>query len=165
MKKLSLSIICLLLLFLFFGCSTEKVSNALKGSSIEKNIIASDNSALPEQVLEDYFRALNAKDIEKLNTILTKEKQIDKGQLDNIKFVKLESISRFQNDNQKYSYLKGKIINRTDLKNIELYRANFTAQYKNDNIPFAKSGKETWIFVLVKDAADMQWKIKDWGVQ
>jgi hypothetical protein len=137
-----------------------------KDMNKSSNIIAAEGQLLqPEQVIGNYFGYCNEKNVKGVNS--THTEWLRGPSLDeNLKSIKLNSISEDTRESQKEGYMKyGRgTINGAKAENIKIYKVNYTVKYKKNGVGAEDSGTyEKWIILVRKDK-NSSWLIDDIGL-
>lgn len=158
MKKIIL--IILFIVFVFTGCSIVKIQ---KTSSQEIN---SQKQLLdPKQVVENYFKYYNEKNLELVNSTRSQWSQITTGLDKNLKSIKLNSISEDNSPIQKEGYMKygrGEITGAKE-ENIIIYKIEYIVKYKKDGVGPQDSGKYIKWCTLIRKDENSPWLIDEIG--
>lgn len=153
MKKIIL--ITLFLVFVFTGCSTVKT----------QTLNSQKQPLEPKQVVENYFKYYNEKNLEGVNSTRTQWSQITAGLDENLKYIKLNSISEDVAPNMKEGYIKygHGLITGAKEENIMIYKIEYTVKYKKDGVGPQDSGKYIKWCTLIRKDKNSPWLIDDIG--
>ncbi|MCT8977388.1 DUF4829 domain-containing protein [Clostridium sp. CX1] len=153
MKKIIL--ITLFLMFVFTGCSTVKT----------QEINSQKQPLEPKQVVENYFKYYNEKNLEGVNSTRTQWSQITTGLDENLKYIKLNSISEDVPPTMKEGYIKygNGLITGAKEENITIYKIEFTVKYKKDRVGPQDSGKYIKWCTLIRKDENSPWLIDEIG--
>lgn len=155
MKKIAVFI--LFLVFILSGCSTAKTQAA-----------DSKNQQLqPKQVIDNYFKYYNEKNRE---GVLSTRTEVNKAPnvvfgFENLKYIKLISMSEDTNPKQKEAYMKyGRgSINGVKEENVIIYKVKYDVKYKKDGIGPQDSGIYIKWFTIIRKDKNSPWLIDDIG--
>ncbi len=120
----------------------------------------------PESVIEQYFIALDRKDIDRMQALLPYERynaQSLHHTIQNIEKIKLISVDESKASFTKNDYLtsiKGSI---SDSAEVKIYWVEYEVKYLDAAKAAQESGKHAWNFVLIKETASSPWLIYDQG--
>lgn len=155
MKKITVFI--LFLVFILSGCS--KVKTQVTDSQKQQ--------LQPNQVIDNYFRYYNEKNKEGVLSTLTevnKAPNIVFG-FENLKYIKLISMSEDINPKQKEAYMKyGRgSINGVKEENVIIYKVKYDVKYKKNGIGPQDSGIYIKWFTIIRKDNNSPWLIDDIG--
>lgn len=151
MNKKYVFVLLLVISILLNGCTTAKP----QAEYIKPNTVID----APENVIREFFASINTKELLKINSFLSNQRKLKSmDDFNNIDNVKIISIAEINDDGRKYNYFHGKIVSKSDIKNIKVFNVKFDIKYKN-------SSKESMIyeFILIREKPDSQWIIRDFG--
>lgn len=130
----------LLIVTLMAGC---------RPSTPENPPIDTTGSAAAEQVVREYFKYWNEKNVTELEKLMTPNRKGITWDFDNLEYIKLISIAEKKSSD----------------KNRKVFEVAFDVKFKlgvgGGNM---KDGKTTWDYLLKQDSANSPWLIYDWGL-
>ncbi len=158
MKKI-ISVI-LFLVFVLTGCSIVKTQTTnFQELNLQKQ------SLEPKQVVEKYFKYYNKKNLGGVNSTRAQWSQMTTGLDENIKYIKLNSMSEDASPSMKEGYIKygrGTITGAKE-ENIIIYKIEFTVKYKKEGVGPQDSGKYTKWCTLIRKDKNSPWLIDEIG--
>ena len=125
------------------------LGSIILGGCDSKESTISPTNALPEQVVRDYFKYWNDKNVSKMEELMTSNNKGISWELEKLKYVKLISINEsksHQPNNQK------------------TFNVEFEIKFKDGSGSGLSDGKVFWPYVLRMDTEKSRWLIYGWGV-
>jgi PBP1b-binding outer membrane lipoprotein LpoB len=155
MKKII--VLLIFLAIVFSGCSKVKTQ-----------VTDSQKQPLqPNQVIDNYFRYYNEKNRE---GVLSTQTEVNKAPnivfgFENLKYIKLISMSEDTNTKQKEAYMKyGRgSINGVKEENVIIYKVKYDVKYKKNGIGPQDSGIYIKWFTVIRKDNNSPWLIDDIG--
>lgn len=138
--------------------STFSYDEGATGGLGEKELLT------PKQVIEEYFRWKNAKDIEKANEMLTERKRGSEWLPENLQYIKVISISSEQKDFWLKRSKEWAQRNELEPENVQIFLVEFEVKFVNDRLSSYDSGKHKWHFYMVRKNENSPWLIDEWAV-
>ena len=129
-----LILLCIVAGLLLVGCGTTRTN-------------PSKDQAQAEQVLRDYFRYWNEKNLAELQRIRNLYQPNVEWRLDELEFVNLISVT------------PGKAHTNTR----QSFRATFDIKAKSGMFLSVEDGRHIWKIVLTRENTDAPWIMTDWG--
>lgn len=153
MKKI-LMLFVMIILFFSVGCSTK--------STDEKKIDKTEDEI--KTLLENRYKYLSEHNVDKHLSLWINEdivtEEIKKGlkeSLENIEHAKLIGIER--NETSEKFYITQEKYKKINSGNLRVYHTTYYIKFKNKDLGLVLEGKNSTVFILVKEKYDSQWKI------
>jgi hypothetical protein len=146
MKRITL-IILTCILALTVACSTKQ-----------------SNTTNPKQVVLDFFKYYEEKNVSKMESLLTKGKRGITWELNKMKYVKLLKVEEDKTGARKNGFMSsglGSVLKPADVK---VFRVTFEIKFDGGFGSGMEDGKYDWLYFLIKEKEDSPWLIADWGV-
>jgi hypothetical protein len=145
------------------GCTTQNSED----KSVEMAFLE------PKDVIEEYFKYYNQKNLEGMNSLTTERNQSSKSAwgFDNLEYIKITDIIEDTNQTNKEIYLrsrkKGQIIDtekeKSELENIIIFKVGFEVKYKKEGVGPNDSGNYEYNYILIRKDKNSPWLIDSYG--
>lgn len=159
MKKIVFSILLLVFSFSLVACSMAKTQESASQRAITKQ------SLEPKQVVENYFKYYNEKNLKEVNSTRTQWSQITTELDKDIKSIKLDSITEDTRPSAKESYIKyghGKVTGATG-DNVVIFQIQYTAKFKIGAITTEGGDNFAKTCIVIRKDKNSPWLIDEIG--
>jgi|GEM_PF-6645007 len=143
----------------------DKLQDALMGKNIYAAPDYTDQEvAAARAVVEEYFRAVNAKDTEAILKTLTLQYDNPKVILYGEETRTLLSVDYNPEDPMRQRYITNGSLNGAKKEDVIVFKVNFNVHYPNGVTgPFNEGNYNNWSMILIRDDKASPWLIHDQG--
>lgn len=134
-----------------------------KDKNDKKQIWSTSTESDPKQVVLNFFKYYENKDISKMENLLIKGKRGISWELNKMEYVKLLKVEEDKTDVLKNGFMSnglGSVIKPVDVK---VFRVTFDIKFDGGSGSGMTDGKYDWSYFLIKEKEDSPWLIADWG--
>lgn len=156
MSKKIFLVLSIVILFSMIGCSSK--------STDEKKLHKAEQEEEITELLENRYRYLNDHDVEKHLSLWIKGEKITeenkkmlKDQLENIDYAKLIDIKR-NLESEKF-YMTQENYKKITQGNLRVYHTTYEIRFKDEKLGLVPNGKNSTIFIIVKENDNSPWRI------
>jgi hypothetical protein len=150
------------------GCTTQNSKNKKAQISLLKQ----------KEVIEEFFKYYNQKNLQGINSLNTERRYSDseKGwEFDNLEYIKVINILEDTNQAEKEIHIRnvihGKEKNyiidmdkeKLELENVIIFKVEFEVKYKKDGIGPSDSGRYNYDYILTRKEKNSPWLIDGAG--
>jgi hypothetical protein len=133
----------------------------IKGKNDKKQIWSASTDA--KQVVLDFFKYYEQKDVTKMESLLIKGKKGISWELNKMDYVKLLKVEEDKTDVMKNGFMSNGLGSVMHPVEVKVYKVTFEIKFDGGSGSGMTDGKYDWSYFVIKEKENSPWLIADWG--